>query len=57
MRVSEGAVNSEVVVQLAGGTEVFSIVTREAVDELGLKPGVSATVVIKAEHIILGVSN
>jgi molybdate transport system regulatory protein len=54
-RVSEGSVNSEVVVQLSGGTEVFSIVTREAVDELGLKPGVSATAVIKASHVVLGV--
>lgn len=54
-RVSEGSVNAEVVVQLSGGTEVFSIVTREAVDELGLKPGVSATAVIKASHVVLGV--
>ncbi|VVM80044.1 MULTISPECIES: TOBE domain-containing protein [Pseudomonas] len=55
IRVSEGAVNSEVVVQLPGGAEVFSIVTREAVEELGLKPGASATAVIKASHIVLGV--
>ncbi|TDV45638.1 molybdate transport system regulatory protein [Pseudomonas graminis] len=54
-RVSEGSVNSEVVIQLSGGTEVFSIVTREAVEELGLKPGVSATAVIKASHVVLGV--
>lgn len=54
-RVSEGAVNAEVIVTLAGGAEVYSIVTREAVTELGLKPGVSATAVIKASHIILGV--
>lgn len=54
-RVTEGAVNSEVVVQLPGGTEVFSIVTRDAVEELGLAPGVAATAVIKASHIILGV--
>ncbi|MCS3470179.1 molybdate transport system regulatory protein [Pseudomonas sp. JUb42] len=55
VRVNEGAVNSEVVVQLPGGTEVFAIVTRDAVEELGLAPGVSATAVIKASHIILGV--
>lgn len=55
-RVSDGAVNSEVVIRLPGGTEIFSIVTREAVAELGLAPGVSATAVIKASHIILGVS-
>jgi len=54
-RVSDGAVNAEVVVTLPGGTEVYSIVTREAVTELGLKAGVGATAVIKASHIILGV--
>lgn len=54
-RVSDGAVNAEVVVTLPGGTEVYSIVTREAVTELGLAVGVSATAVIKASHIILGV--
>jgi len=53
--VIDGAVNSEVVIQLDGGTEVYSIVTRQAVAELGLAPGVSATAVIKASHIILGV--
>ncbi|MGC1329995.1 TOBE domain-containing protein, partial [Pseudomonas sp.] len=46
-----------VVLRLAGGTEVFAIVTREAVQELGLAPGVTATAVIKASHIILGVAN
>jgi len=54
-KVSDGAVNAEVVVELAGGTEVYSIVTREAVTELGLAPGVSATAIIKASHVILGV--
>ncbi len=55
-KVSDGAVNAEVVVELAGGTEVYSIVTREAVTELGLAPGVSATAIIKASHVILGVA-
>jgi len=54
VRVGDGAVNAEVVLKLAGGTEVFSIVTREAVQELGLAPGVKATALIKASHIILG---
>lgn len=55
LSVSDGAVNAEVVIELAGGSKVYSIVTRDAVAELGLKPGVSATAVIKASHIILGV--
>ena len=53
--VTDGAVNAEVVIKLDGGSDVYSIVTREAVAELGLAPGVSATAVIKASHIILGV--
>ncbi|WP_297841034.1 molybdopterin-binding protein [Pseudomonas sp.] len=53
--VTDGAVNAEVVIQLDGGSQVYAIVTRQAVVDLGLAPGVSATAVIKASHIILGV--
>ncbi|MGU9821498.1 TOBE domain-containing protein [Pseudomonas sp. LF090] len=55
LSVNDGAVNAEVVIELAGGSKVYAIVTRDAVAELGLTPGVSATAVIKASHIILGV--
>lgn len=55
LSVTDGAVNAEVVIELAGGSKVYSIVTRDAVNELGLATGVSATAVIKASHIILGV--
>ncbi|WJK07592.1 TOBE domain-containing protein [Pseudomonas fluorescens] len=54
LSVTDGAVNAEVVIELAGGSKVYSIVTRDAVNELGLAAGVSATAVIKASHIILG---
>ncbi|MGA4636644.1 TOBE domain-containing protein [Pseudomonas solani] len=53
--VNDGAVNAEVVLSLPGGTEVTAVVTRDAVAELGLAKGVSATAVIKASHVILGV--
>lgn len=53
--VSDGAVNAEVVLELSGGSRLRSIVTRDAVEELDLKPGVNATAVIKASHIILAV--
>ncbi|MBV4458855.1 TOBE domain-containing protein [Pseudomonas sp. COR58] len=55
LSVTDGAVNAEVVIELSGGSKVYSIVTRDAVNELGLAAGVSATAVIKASHIILGV--
>lgn len=53
--IEAGAVNAEVVLALAGGTEITSVVTKEAVAEMGLKPGSTATAVIKASNVILGV--
>ena len=53
--VSKGAVNSEVALTLPGGATVYSVITNEAVMELGLKVGVEATALIKASHVILGV--
>ncbi|WP_027348796.1 TOBE domain-containing protein [Halotalea alkalilenta] len=54
-QVTDGAVNAEVIVRLANGSEIHSIITRQAVAELDLAVGVEATVVIKASHVILGV--
>lgn len=51
----KGAVNTEVGIKLPGGSVVFSVVTNEAVLELGLKEGVAASALIKASHVILGV--
>lgn len=53
--VEGGPVNATVLLTLAGGAEVAAVVTKEAVQELGLAPGVAATAVIKASHIVLGV--
>jgi molybdate transport system regulatory protein len=53
--VEIGAVNAEVALTLPGGTEITAIITRDSARELGLKPGVAATAVIKASNVILGV--
>lgn len=53
--VSDGAVNAEVCIALPGGSRVVAMVTRDAVQELQLAPGVAATAVFKASHVILGV--
>lgn len=37
----------------AGPFRVVSVVTREAVDELGLEPGMEATAVVKATSVLL----
>ncbi len=53
--VAKGGINSEVKIELPGGSTVYAVVTNHAVHELGLKAGVPATALIKASHIILGV--
>lgn len=53
--LTKGAVNTEVAITLAGGSVVHSLVTNEALLELGLKLGEPATALIKASHVILGV--
>ncbi len=53
--IGDGAVNAEVVIALPGGNRVVAMVTRDAVQELQLAPGVAATAVFKASHVILGV--
>lgn len=52
--VHDGMVESSVSIQLAGGNRVHATITREAAADLGLKPGVPATAVIKASSVILG---
>ena len=53
--LEKGAINSEVCIELPGGSVVYSVITNEAVLELGLKVGVTATALIKASHVVLGV--
>lgn len=54
--IQKGAINSEVAIKLGGGTLVNAVVTNEAVVELGLAPGVAASALIKASHVVLGVA-
>ena len=53
--IQKGAINSEVTIKLGGGTLVNAVVTNEAVRELELAPGVAASALIKASHVVLGV--
>ena len=51
--VKPGAVNAQVKVDIGGGNVVTSIVTLDAMEELGLKVGATAYVVIKASEVML----
>jgi molybdopterin-binding protein len=52
-KVTHGAVNSEIVIELPGGQEIVSIITKTSAESLGLKVGVSAYAVIKASSVMI----
>jgi molybdate transport system regulatory protein len=54
-RVEPGAVNTEVVIDLAGGGTVAAIVTRDSSESMGLAVGGRAAAIFKASSVILGV--
>jgi len=56
-KIIAGAVNSEVILELPGGIAITSIVTKEAVESLGLKEGKEAYAVIKASNVMLAVDH
>lgn len=51
--VKSGAVNDEIVIKLAGGTELTAIITSASTKNLGLAPGKEAVALIKASWVIL----
>jgi molybdopterin-binding protein len=53
--VKPGAVNSEVVLELPGGSQIVSIITKESAESLGLAPGKTAYAVIKASNVMIGI--
>ncbi len=52
-KVTHGAVNSEVVVELAGGVEVVSVITKTSAEGLGLAPGKDVYAVVKATSVMI----
>lgn len=54
-RREDGAVNSEITLDIGGGKTITAIVTTQSADELGLQTGQRACALIKASHIILAV--
>jgi len=51
-KVIHGAINSEVIVQLPGGIEIASIITKASAEKLKLKAGVDVSAIIKATNVM-----
>jgi molybdopterin-binding protein len=54
-RVTPGAVDTEVLMELAPGIEIVSIITKVSAEKLGLKAGATAYAIIKAPNVMIGV--
>jgi len=55
LEVKKGATTAHVRVEIAPKMVITSSITNEAVDDLGLKAGGAATVVIKASNVLIAV--
>jgi molybdate transport system regulatory protein len=55
--VTPGAVNSEVIITVAGGAQIAAIVTNESAQRLALAGGQAATAIFKASSVIIGVDD
>jgi molybdopterin-binding protein len=53
--VVPGAVNSEIVLELPGGQQVVSVITKGSADNLELKAGKEVLVIIKASNVMIAV--
>ncbi|HOC45497.1 MAG: molybdopterin-binding protein [Syntrophorhabdaceae bacterium] len=53
--VNPGVVNTEVIIEVAGGAEIVSIITKTSADALGLAAGKAVYAVIKATNVMVAV--
>jgi molybdopterin-binding protein len=52
-QIKKGPVGAQVIVDIGGGNQITSVVTADAVEELGLDVGKEASVIIKASDVML----
>ncbi|WMW23809.1 molybdopterin-binding protein [Methanolobus sediminis] len=48
-----GAVNAEIVIELPGGSEITSIITKSSADRLGIEVGKEVYAIVKASNVIV----
>jgi molybdopterin-binding protein len=56
-QIEQGAVNTEVTIELPGGMEIVSIITKKSAATLGLAKGKDVYAVIKASSVMIGVDH
>ena len=54
LKVDEGLITAKVVLDLGNGNIISSIISRDAIADLDLKPGDTAFAIIKSTEVIIG---
>jgi len=54
-KIAHGTVESEVIIELPGGTEIVSTITKSSAERLALKENARVYAVIKASNVIIAV--
>ena len=54
LKVDEGLITSKVMLDLGNGNIISSIISRDAIADLDLKPGDTAYAIIKSTEVIIG---
>lgn len=54
-KVEEGAVNTEVLIEVAPGVEITAIITKASAEKLGLAVGKAAYAVVKSSDVMVAV--
>ena len=54
-KVVPGSVNTEIILEIAPGVEVVSIITKSSAERLGLSEGKTAYAVVKASEVMIAV--
>lgn len=54
VKVEQGLITSKVVLDLGNGNVITAIISKDAIEELDLKPGKEAFAIIKSTEVIIG---
>ncbi|MBF0548107.1 MAG: TOBE domain-containing protein [Candidatus Riflebacteria bacterium] len=57
LEIKEGTVNAEVTLEVAPNVKIVSMITKESIQNLGLKKGSDAFAIIKASSVMMGVDH
>jgi molybdopterin-binding protein len=53
--IEEGLITSKVVIDLGGGNEIVSIISKDAINDLQLEVGKEAHAIVKSTEVIIAV--